>query len=47
MKTLLQVRPAAAAAPAVPPSAVLRSAGAPCKGEQTAQRTRIACTDFQ
>ena len=45
MKTLLQTRPAAAAAPAVPPSAVLSVAGAPFKGEPTVQLTRIECTD--
>ena len=47
IKTLLQTRPAAAAAPAVPPRAVLSVAGAPFKGEQTAQLTLIECTDFQ
>ena len=47
LKTLLQTRPAAAAAPAAPPAAVLRVAGVPCKGDKTAQRTRIACTDVQ
>ena len=47
IKTLLQARPAAAAAPAVPPSAVLSVAGAPFKGEQTAKLTLIEFTDFQ
>ena len=41
MKTLLQTRPAAAAAPAVAPTAVLSVAGAPCKGEPTAQLTLL------
>ena len=47
IKTLLQARPAAAAAPAMPPTAVLSVAGAPFKGEQTAQLTLIEFTDFQ
>ena len=47
MKTLLQTRPAAAAAPAAPPSAVLSVAGAPFKGEKTATLTLIEFTDFQ
>ena len=47
MKTLLQARPAAAAAPAVPPSAVLSVDGAPFKGDKTAKLTRIECTDVQ
>ena len=48
IKALLQARPVAAApAPAAPPSAVLSIAGAPFKGEKTAQLTLIEFTDFQ
>ena len=47
IKALLQARPAAAAAPAALPSAVLSIAGAPFKGEKTAQLTLIEFTDFQ
>ena len=47
MKTLLQTRPAAAAASAVPPTAVLRIAGASCKGDKTATLTLIEFTDSQ
>ena len=49
IKTLLQARPAAAAAPTptTPPAVVLSVAGAPFKGEQMAKLTLIEFTDFQ
>jgi hypothetical protein len=47
LKALLQARPAAAAAPAGPPSVVLSVAGAPFTGDKTAKLTLIECTDFQ
>jgi len=47
LKTLLQTRPAAAAAPAALPMAALSVAGAPFKGEKTAKLTLIEFTDYQ
>ena len=47
IKTLLQTRPAAGAAPAAPQNVVLSIDGAPFKGDKTAKLTLIEFTDFQ